>query len=347
MEPETFYPSGRDAKVKFQTQWMQSKAKDDGLESNRLWRIHDSLYDLTEYMAHHPGGREWLELTAGTDVTEAFESAHVDIRKARRVLAKYLVGEARQPRNSRFTFAPDGFYATLRDRILPIWKKCEGGKPTYGILLFQDLLLGLFLVLFGLTAYSGSMAMAGLAGVVLGTVTALSHNFFHKKTTWRTYIWDLSMLSSRDWRISHHLSHHLYTGTLSDFEVSAWEPLVSYLPWKDKPFIHKYLSPFYSVGFLYFIVGFESFFKKLILIGFGKEKVQIENLLPFLELFLIWVAQGSMTQGSWSPLSLWLAMHGWSSYWLAGTSICDGGSLSSPDIYRAGHQRTRLWLASV
>ena len=54
--------------------------------------------------------------TKGTDITEAFESAHLDIAKARAILNKYFVKDINTPRISMFTFEPDDFYATVRDR---------------------------------------------------------------------------------------------------------------------------------------------------------------------------------------------------------------------------------------
>ena len=41
--------------------WLQSRMTDDGAEG--LWRIHDKLYDLSDFAHEHPGGKEWLTLT--------------------------------------------------------------------------------------------------------------------------------------------------------------------------------------------------------------------------------------------------------------------------------------------
>lgn len=43
------------------TRWMECRRKSDKAEG--LWRIHDKLYDLTDFIQRHPGGREWLEIT--------------------------------------------------------------------------------------------------------------------------------------------------------------------------------------------------------------------------------------------------------------------------------------------
>ena len=87
------------------------------------------------------------------------------------------------------------------------------------MLLFDGIYLG---------AWKNSMFWSALAGLVLGMNTSAAHNFFHQADSWRMYYWDLSVLSSRDWRISHMLSHHLHTNTLKDLEVSGIEPYVAF-----------------------------------------------------------------------------------------------------------------------
>ena len=54
--------------------------------------------------------------TKGTDITEAFESAHMDIVKARAILKKFFVKDIDTSRKFMSTFEPDGFYSTMRDR---------------------------------------------------------------------------------------------------------------------------------------------------------------------------------------------------------------------------------------
>ncbi len=52
MSPKSreFYPSGRDAILKTAEQWMDSKRKDDDVGKS-LWRVHDKLYDLTNFIS--------------------------------------------------------------------------------------------------------------------------------------------------------------------------------------------------------------------------------------------------------------------------------------------------------
>jgi len=56
--------------------WLEGKHADD--EAEGLWRIYDKLYDLSDFAARHPGGASWIECTRGTDITEPFESHHIE-----------------------------------------------------------------------------------------------------------------------------------------------------------------------------------------------------------------------------------------------------------------------------
>jgi cytochrome b involved in lipid metabolism len=99
-----------------------AKRKGDGIGED-YWRVHDKLYKLDKFIEKHPGGRDWIEMTRGTDITEAFEASHVfHVDKVESILAKYYVKEATHPRNSPYVFKDDGFYKTLKRRVEPIFK---------------------------------------------------------------------------------------------------------------------------------------------------------------------------------------------------------------------------------
>eukprot|EP00944_MAST-04C_sp_MAST-4C-sp1_P011684 g11684.t1 len=79
--------SGADAK-----DWSLSKKLVDTLPEHRnLWRIKNKMYDLTTFAEHHPGGKQFIEITRGHDCTEAYESHHLDMDRVDRVLANFYV----------------------------------------------------------------------------------------------------------------------------------------------------------------------------------------------------------------------------------------------------------------
>lgn len=94
---------------------MHSRRTDDNAEG--LWRVHDKLYDLSDFIDRHPGGSQWLQQTGGTDITEAFEVHHIYTERVEQVLAKFYVRQAARPRNVKLTFHATGFYRTLKRRI--------------------------------------------------------------------------------------------------------------------------------------------------------------------------------------------------------------------------------------
>ena len=62
-------------------------------ENKSLWTvIHDKVYDITEFLAEHPGGEEILIENAGIDSTENFEDVGHS-SDAREMLDEYVIGE--------------------------------------------------------------------------------------------------------------------------------------------------------------------------------------------------------------------------------------------------------------
>lgn len=55
------YPAFRDKFVTGCWRWIEGKRKDDN--AKELWRVHDKLYDLENFISKHPGGKYWLEIT--------------------------------------------------------------------------------------------------------------------------------------------------------------------------------------------------------------------------------------------------------------------------------------------
>ena len=78
----------------------------------------------------------------------------------------------------------------------------------------MDLLAISFIFMSFLGIWLDSKFVQVLAGLILSMTVVGSHNFFHLKENWRKFYFDLSLLSSYEWRVSHALSHHLYPNTI-------------------------------------------------------------------------------------------------------------------------------------
>ncbi|XP_037296691.1 cytochrome b5-related protein-like [Manduca sexta] len=197
----------------------------------------------------------------GTDITEAFESHHIN-PSVEKLLPKYFIKDANTPRNSPFTFNDDGFYRTLKRAVFEEMKKIpkDVSKTADRIIdaLFVTLLASSTLANSSRN-YWFSMLWYVVASVTFALLTSACHNYIHRKTNWRMYIFNMSMWSYRDFRVSHVISHHLYTNTLMDLEISSLEPVLFYLPRRDKP-LHARLG--FITEFIFFPLGFISLFIK-------------------------------------------------------------------------------------
>lgn len=242
--------------------WIQSKQNLDQLHAiskldhkkyPNLWRVHDGIYDFTNFQ--HPGGYDFLEMTANTDVTELFESSHPNIEKARALLSKYRIDLPKEvslpPRNTdRLLFEPDGFYCTLRSRIFEVLKTIKTVPYLQSTSFVLDsLLIGYFVVqILSISPFFSppvSYALALLSGFLLACLANCSHNFWHLKNNWRMYSFDLTCYSSYEWRISHGYSHHTYPNSVLDYEVWAFEPLLYFLPSAGKKNVNSFLPLFF------------------------------------------------------------------------------------------------------
>lgn len=211
--------------------WLEDKVLIDNAEG--LWRVHDGIYDLTDFVDKHPGGSEWLQLSKGLDITEAFEVHHLT-SLPEEMLKKYFVKNADSKRNAPFTFKDNGFYKTLKKEVIKTLPTIPKPKTNISNLMIDSFLVILF-ILSILAAKYYNFLIGILAGNFLAFLTIAAHNYFHQKDNFRMYYFNFSLLTVREWRISHVLSHHLHTNTIDDYEISSWEPFLQYLPTKKSP----------------------------------------------------------------------------------------------------------------
>nr|ARD71179.1 desaturase [Spodoptera exigua] len=244
--PKLEYPIFREAQPKSAQHWLKGKRLQDGAED--LWRIHDSLYDLTDFISSHPGGTHWISVTKGTDITEAFETHHLK-GIAESLLPNYYVRKAIKPRNQPFTFKEDGFYKTLKLKVMDQMALIPKDVRKKSDFITDSLLLAL-IILAPLSCWGWTQSFvigASLTfstGFVLSSLVTCAHNYFHRGDNWRMYIFNLAGMSFNDWRVSHSMSHHLHTNTAQDIELSMIEPFLQFIPYKDKP-IWAQMGAFY------------------------------------------------------------------------------------------------------
>ncbi|KAF5270267.1 hypothetical protein FQA39_LY18883 [Lamprigera yunnana] len=262
------YPSKRE-NGKSGTGWLEGKRLDD--EAEGLWRVHDNLYD-------------------GTDITEAFEAHHIS-SLPEEMLKKYYIRKASKPRNSPFTFKEDGFYRTLKRNAQIALRDVSRDASHVSNLIIDALLSGTFIFAILACKYS-SFVFAVASSFLLALTTVAAHNYFHKKDNFRM-----------EWRISHALSHHLFPNTIVDLEVSTFEPIIHYFPYK-KTLIEKYVS-YINVIILWILLFAFSYIKRVAEICCRKQPLGVLDTIPFLLPFSMFVFSGaSLTK----VLAMWVVI---------------------------------------
>ncbi|XP_055547319.1 cytochrome b5-related protein-like isoform X2 [Wyeomyia smithii] len=233
-------PTFRKSSLKTVYRWLEAKRQDDRAEG--LWRIHDDLYDLTEFIGRHPGGADWIRLTKGTDITEVFEMHHIR-NYASQLLPMYKVRVAHERRTIRYTFHEQGFYRTLKRKVSAKLETLDQRPARYSEII-QDLLMISTFALAWFATYMNSYLVAALCGWILALTMICAHNFFHRKDNWRMLIFNLAFLSYREWRISHVISHHSYPNSIQDLELLFFEPFLCWFVHPKKSLLQRFGSWF-------------------------------------------------------------------------------------------------------
>ncbi|XP_036343648.1 cytochrome b5-related protein-like [Rhagoletis pomonella] len=236
----TKFPTFRNSKLITTKSWLLDKQNDD--EAEGLWRIYDGIYDFTDFISKHPGGEFWLIESKGTDITEAFEAHHI-AKLPHKMIEKYKVRDAKNPRIYTLTMHEDGFYKTLRERVREKLKTIDNTPKTKSDAIHLFLLVSIFIFAV-LSARLHSLLFLALAGTALCWTVIVAHNYFHRRDNWRMYTFNLCLMNFCSWRISHALSHHIYPNSYFDLELSMVEPLLCWVP---NPYIKSKLMRYLSI----------------------------------------------------------------------------------------------------
>lgn len=194
-------------------------------DKHALVAIRNKVYDVTDFLDRHPGGRSQLLVGAGRDVTQVFESYHKEETQSGSLMEKFYVGDL--VTNELPTFPePSPFYRKLRQNVRDYFEK-TGQDPKYAPWMFVRyvLILSFFIAGFiGQFYFASSLVLSMLCSTVLGVSAALiglmpMHDSSHFSITHNPTLWTLigythdlfNGCSNRVWAYQHMLGHHAYT----------------------------------------------------------------------------------------------------------------------------------------
>lgn len=122
------------------------------------------------------------------------------------MLNQFYVEDATEPRNYFLTFHDNGFYMTLKRRVVEKLKTADTGCIRKTEIIHDINMIVLFLSIVS-AARCQVMEYWILANIVAAFSIALSvsfaHSFIHKADNWRMYTMNLSMCSWRGTRVTH------------------------------------------------------------------------------------------------------------------------------------------------
>jgi fatty acid desaturase len=203
--------------------------------TRRLWYIDHRAYDLTPWLARHPGGHDPLLQAEGTNCTELFRAYHLMGAPSAALLARFEVAiDPADPAHveglggSHFTFAEGAFYKTVQARARAHF--AATGQSIKASPAGQALALALVITAIALTfpAYVlGSAAAALLLGLLksiaaVGPGHSMSHFALFPRGRWNTLVFRLGspflVSNPAIWSKSHVQSHHVHTLTEGDLQ---------------------------------------------------------------------------------------------------------------------------------
>lgn len=194
----------------------------DDASFGELWMVHGKWYDLRDYVHKHPGGPDWLKLTKGQDITEAFEVHHINTPKVEAVLSTMYVKDAAPEYVGRYAWDDKGFFRTLKRRVRGIYGTRSDGRPDTGPTTYF-LALCCFAIVVHFATFAAMLKWpcvltAIIAGFTLQPFHGIGHNALHMKDNMWMYAYDFCGWKHHKHRVSHALSHHLNPNTGLDLE---------------------------------------------------------------------------------------------------------------------------------
>ena len=241
------------------SQSMQSDTCFTGEELRRLNQRHNAhvayagkVYDVSGFLAKHPGGCDQLMLGAGRDITQLFQSYHKPgTAKLIGEKCKY-VGELVDNQMPTFPPTEGEFFCTLHSRVMDYFKS-NNLDPKVNVfaflryttsavlsILFWCLCIVLCRASWQFTALL-TAAASGFFGILVAMTLNHDGNHFaitHKPWVWRasTFVTDcINGISSLLWMYQHTYGHHIFTNIDgSDPDVNTVNDGLDF--WRIKPF---------------------------------------------------------------------------------------------------------------
>lgn len=192
--------------------------------------IDARVYDVTDFVHRHPGGKEILLLATGRDATDLFVSYHPFTDLPRKVLDKYCIGTLATFEHPVYK-PPSGFYKEAAAAVKHYFEKTGlNSKNPWSMVCrmlpvyMLSIVCYLLIYVSDTLSFPTKLVLAIAAGALQGMpLTGWMHDASHvaigctERWWWNVgrfsldYVSGSSMLS---WRNQHVIGHHVYTNVM-------------------------------------------------------------------------------------------------------------------------------------
>lgn len=249
--------------------------------------VDGCVYDITNFVDKHPGGREILLLALGRDATDLFNSYHPFTKIPRKILAKYRIGSLATFEHPVYR-QDSGFYRDICQAVKEYFDRTGlDSKAPAGMVSRMIPVYITFMFAYVLSYYVSGVPFSVrlLCSILLGVcqglpLTGWMHDASHtsightERWWWNVGRFSLDYISGSSflsWRNQHVLGHHVYTNVMcADPDLPAVvegdprrilteQKYLNVYRWQ-----HVYLLPLYGIlGIKSRIQDFTEIFSKL------------------------------------------------------------------------------------
>ncbi|KAA8497298.1 Delta(5) fatty acid desaturase A [Porphyridium purpureum] len=193
--------------------------------------VRGKVYDVTDFVDSHPGGRELLLLCCGRDATDLFVSYHPFTKKPEQVLKKFLIGDMVTYEHPVYP-VDSGFYETMCKRVkehLDEQNIDHKNVITSFAKMMPAYVMGAFAFVAAYLRPDLPLAWRAVCAILFGIgcqgipLTGWMHDSSHASIGHSEWWWYLIGRISLDWiagssmvswRNQHVIGHHVYTNVM-------------------------------------------------------------------------------------------------------------------------------------
>lgn len=262
--------------------------------------IRGKLYSISvlndKKLFNHPGGNSLISINEGTDITNLFETHHLNIKLAEHYIKKLPhIGYYKQKITYNFTN-----YDKLRNVVFDYFNTRESRKMNkftkYSLYSYFALTFVFHSLLLNQTKYDFKyMILLILSSISNAICGSFGHNGIHN-LSFSSLLLDWNGLSSIEWLLEHVHSHHMYTNTEYDHDVISLRPFINWIPSNSSSlFAEKGKHLIYIIGELVIAIQGNLIHRCRWKLLFKKEYPLFLRLSPFV--FIIRILSHIIFQG--------------------------------------------------